>query len=286
VQENENDLQAVTESLPKYKWYHRIEIAEGVATRPIWDEMGQPHDDLWAGIEREQAKISLQGKDVLDVGCRDGLFSFAAERAGARRVLGIDNDVSRGATDLLIPYFRSSIEMRELNLYDLTPASHGSFDVVLCYGVLYHLRYPFLGLRKLVDVLHESGNLLIETAIVSDRRFSDEPVLYCPVDDSPYEWTSCSFFSVKGLEVTLDSIGMVLDRTVALRLPSELLTETASGSAPLVARQFFAFHKDSSVAKPSDYWEGKHDLNTRAMSVPPRQPGNRGRRPSTSLPPP
>ena len=286
MQENENHLQAVTKRLPKYKWYHRIEIAEGVATRTMWDEMGQPLDDLWAGIEREQAKISLQGKDVLDVGCRDGLFSFAAERAGARRVLGIDNDVSRGATELLIPYFRSSIEMRELNLYELTPASHGSFDVVLCYGVLYHLRYPFLGLRKLVDVLRESGNLLIETAIVSDRRFAGEPVLYCPVDDSPYEWTSCSFFSARGLEVTLDSLGMALDRTVTLRLPPELLTETSSGSRPQVARQFFAFHKDSSVAKPSDYWEGTHELNTRAVSRPPRQPGNRGQALSTSPPAP
>jgi len=277
VQANENDLRAVTESLARYKWYHRIEIAEGVATKTIWEERGQPHDDLWAGIEREQAKISLQGKDVLDVGCRDGLFSFAAERAGARRVLGIDNDVSRGATELLIPYFRSSVEMAELNLYELTPAAHGPFDVVLCYGVLYHLRYPFLGLRKLVDVLRESGSLLIETAIVVDPRFSDEPVLYCPVDDSPYEWSSCSFFSVRGLEVTLDSIGMVLDRTVALRLPPE-----SSGSRPQVARQFFAFHKDSSVAKPSEYWEARHELHTQAVTAPPREPG----RPSASPPAP
>jgi tRNA (mo5U34)-methyltransferase len=91
--------------------------------------------------------LDLRGKRVLDIGCRDGLFSFAAESMGAIDVIGIDNDLSRGATELLIPYFNSKVRMHQMNLYDLTPERFGTFDVVIFPGVLYHLRYPFWGLR-------------------------------------------------------------------------------------------------------------------------------------------
>ena len=47
----------------------------------------------------------LSYKRVLDVGCRDGLFCFAAENRGAAFVLGIDNNLSVGATEVSDPAF-------------------------------------------------------------------------------------------------------------------------------------------------------------------------------------
>ncbi|HEV3023628.1 MAG TPA: hypothetical protein VGX76_14235, partial [Pirellulales bacterium] len=47
------------------------------------------------------------------------------------------------------------------SIYDLDPARIGVFDVVLCCGVLYHLRYPLLGIDNLRRVCR--GELYLET---------------------------------------------------------------------------------------------------------------------------
>src|SRR5262249_36199841 len=147
--------------------YHIIKLAENVHT-PGWSEP-QVLQAQEAAL-RALRSLDLRGKRVLDIGCRDGLFSFEAERLGASEVIGIDNDLSRGAIELLIPHFNSKVRMQELNLYDLTPATFGLFDVVICPGVLYHLRYPFWGLKLVRDVISENGYLVLETAILVDEN--------------------------------------------------------------------------------------------------------------------
>ena len=61
----------------------------------------------------------MKGKRVLDIGCRDGIYSFEAEKMGAKEVIGIDNDISKPALEFLIPYFNSKVKMFEMNLFDL-----------------------------------------------------------------------------------------------------------------------------------------------------------------------
>jgi 2-polyprenyl-3-methyl-5-hydroxy-6-metoxy-1,4-benzoquinol methylase len=163
--------------------------------------------------------LDVRGKRVLDIGCRDGLFSFAAESMGAAEVVGIDNDLSKAATEFLIPFFNSKVRMHQMNLYDLKPESLGMFDVVICPGVLYHLRYPFWGLRAIRDVLKTGGHLLIETAIWVGER--NNAMLFCPIgEDNPYapDDTSCTFFNEKGLVDTLTSLGF---QTVQTKLLSK-----------------------------------------------------------------
>src|SRR5581483_174674 len=53
----------------------------------------------------------------------------------------------------------------------------GSFDIVFCYGLLYHLENPVAALRNMADVC--DGFLLLETVITDHAepilRLSDEP---------------------------------------------------------------------------------------------------------------
>lgn len=94
--------------------------------------------------------------------------------------------------------------------------------MVIFPGVLYHLRYPFWGLRAIRDVLKIDGHLLIETAIWEDER--NNAMLFCPIGaDSPYEGTSCTFFNEKGLVDTLKSLGF---QTVHM----DLLHKTAASA--------------------------------------------------------
>jgi SAM-dependent methyltransferase len=191
----------IQEAMKVYKFYHIIPLTETVSTP------GNPAYVPAQQMFMKQLKsLALKGKRVLDVGCRDGLFSFAAEKMGAAEVVGIDHDLSKPATEFLIPYFKSRVRMFEKNLYDLKAQELGLFEVILFPGVLYHLRFPFWGLKVLRDMMKPNGELLIETAIW--RGDPNNAMLFCPINnDSPYDWTSPTFFNVKGLVDTLKSLG-------------------------------------------------------------------------------
>lgn len=202
--------------LQKYKFYHVIQLTETLFT-PGWDHLL----DLQKPIHRFLRGIELKGKRFLDIGCRDGLFSFEAEKLGAKEVIGIDNDLSPAAIEFLIPYFNSKVQFHELNLLHLTPEKFGLFDVVLFAGVLYHLRYPFWALKMIRDVLNEDGLLIIETGIWVDSN--QRSLLFCPIgNESPYEPTSCTFFNIKGLIDTLFSLGLVVEQIELLNVQGSL----------------------------------------------------------------
>lgn len=207
------DEKQLIDELKKYNFFHIIKLTENIST--AGDPDAVPIQDV---ALRALRTIDLKDKRVLDIGCRDGLFSFEAEKLGARQVIGIDNDLSLGAVNLLIPYLNSKVKMYELNLMDLTPETFGMFDVVIFPGVLYHLRYPFWALKRIKDVLHEGGKLIVETAINIDDN--SRAMLFCPLaSDSPYGVTNCTFFNVKGLVDTLSSMELVTHETELLYTP-------------------------------------------------------------------
>ena len=168
----------------------------------------------------ELRRLDLHGKSVLDIGCRDGLYCFEAERLGAARVLGIDNDLSPAATEFLIPFFKSLVRMGEINIYDFKVAPEERFDVVILAGVLYHLRFPFYGLKCVIDLLKPGGTLIVETALL--LNFEKEPVLWCPPEaERPPRSTSVSYFNHPGLCAALSDFGMEQIECRAVISPSE-----------------------------------------------------------------
>lgn len=198
---------AIREALSKYKFYHVIRLTESIST-PGWTDPNTI--DIINMVIKALRSLDLRGKRVLDVGCRDGVFSFEAEKLGAREVFGIDNDLSRAAVEFLIPYFKSRVRMESLNLYDLQRERHGMFDVICFSGVLYHLRYPMWGLRCLREVLNDGGYLIIHTALyVDDNKVA---ILFCPIgDECPGDDpTHCTNFNLKGLVDTLYSLGLTV----------------------------------------------------------------------------
>ena len=64
------------------RWFHTIDLGDGIVT-PGQDESARKLG--WLHLPH-----SLQGKSVLDVGARDGFFSFEAERRGATRLVAVD----------------------------------------------------------------------------------------------------------------------------------------------------------------------------------------------------
>lgn len=187
--------------IKKYTFYHKIKIKDDIFTRETENEHFS-HRRLFKYID----DIDLRGKKVLDIGCRDGIFSFYAEKKGAKEIVAIDNNLSKGAVNFLIPYFNSKVKMYEKNLYELTENDFGKFDVIFFFGVLYHLREPITAIRKLSDILNEKGLILCETATTDN--IETKPLIYIPFKTGPYpeDPTSCAFFNTRGLEETFNSL--------------------------------------------------------------------------------
>jgi SAM-dependent methyltransferase len=232
------------EALTAYKWYHRIDLGDGLVT-PGWPDVLALQDHF----AKQVAALDLRGKRVLDIGCRDGLFSFQAERAGAAEVIGIDNDLSRGAVEFLIPHFASKVRMHQMNVLDLKPESFGEFDVVLFPGVLYHLRYPMWALKLIRDVMKVGAWLLTETAVV--HAWPQHAALWCPVGkESPYEGTSCTFFNMKGFIDTAQSLGIMTSLC-------SLLTKGEPQENHIYRAVFVSQHTGMDPAL-REYWDGAH----------------------------
>ena len=200
----------ILKEISKYRWYHHIKINDEITTTGFKKETFTQNKILSV-----LDNIDFKDKKVLDIGCRDGLFSFYAEKRGASEVVGIDNDLSKGAKEFLIPYFRSKVKMYLKNIYELKVSDFGQFDIIIFAGTLYHLRYPFYSLKIAKDVLKNGGTIVIETGVYLDDN--KRAILYCPIEsESEFDKTSCTFFNVKGLEDTLKSMGVIIKNTIIL----------------------------------------------------------------------
>src|SRR6201996_4023048 len=126
-------------------WYHQIEVAPGVVTPGV--------NDSQMILDTLRLPDDLSGLRVLDIGARDGFFSFECERRGAAEVVAIDYlPPEETGFPIAKKLVGSDVELRQANVYDLTPEEFGTFDLVLFLGVLYHLRDPMLALDRIADV--------------------------------------------------------------------------------------------------------------------------------------
>ncbi len=137
--------------------YHSIELPDGSVLPGL-----QTIDHLRWRLDHFGLPADLRGKRVLDVGAWDGWFSFECERRGAD-VVAVDCvalDTFIEAKQLI----GSKVEYLTLDVNELSARRLGRFDIVLFFGVLYHLRHPLLGLEKAVELSTDLA--LIESFVI------------------------------------------------------------------------------------------------------------------------
>lgn len=155
----------------KIKWTHKIELPSGI-TPGHWEPCHEHY-----GL----TDINFKNKRVLDVGCLDGLYSFYAEKQGAKEVVAIDiNDTKQGqfgkefnifqGQNTGFMYAHNALKSKvkyffPYSVYDLDEKIIGKFDIVLFLGVIYHLAHPILALEKINQVTRKGGIVAIETEI-------------------------------------------------------------------------------------------------------------------------
>lgn len=127
-------------------WFHNLHLPDGRQTAPdhfLGDFPSYKWNELASVLPED-----LSGWTALDVGCNAGYYTFELSRRGAD-VVGVDVDehylaqarwASRQFADL-----PGKVSFRHMQVYDLA-RTEMQYDLVLFLGVLYHLRYPLLGL--------------------------------------------------------------------------------------------------------------------------------------------
>jgi tRNA (mo5U34)-methyltransferase len=158
------DAAAIRERIKGLHWAHPVDLGFGIVTRPEWYVRRR--------FERRkrlmQIPANLQGWSVLDIGAWDGYFSWECERRGADRVLAIDtyawDHYGMGSFLAAREILGSKVEYMRRDVHDLTPENTGRFDLVMMFGVFYHLRNPLLGLERIASVTKKL--LICETHVL------------------------------------------------------------------------------------------------------------------------
>ncbi|MBI4101551.1 MAG: DUF1698 domain-containing protein [Candidatus Nealsonbacteria bacterium] len=162
------DKETVLKRMAKISyWWHSLELGYGIVTPGHHGGIHHPSGDK-ALLEKMKLPSDLTGKSVLDIGAWDGFYSFEAEKRGANKVVAIDNFyrddlewTGNQGFEVAKEILASRVDFKKASVYDLNPQEFGTFDIVFFFGVLYHLKYPFLALEKIYDVTRDM--LVLET---------------------------------------------------------------------------------------------------------------------------
>ena len=143
---------------------HDIQLAEGLSTRPGGADLDRLRRCLQ--IATDVLRRPLAELRVLDLGALEGQYAveFAAQGATAVAIEGREANIEKARVA------QEALELDRLELLhddvrSLSPDRHGTFDVVLCIGLLYHLDaddvFRFLG--QLAAVCE--GVLILDTHV-------------------------------------------------------------------------------------------------------------------------
>lgn len=93
------------------------------------------------------------GARVLDLFCANGAFAIRAAQAGATEVVGIDAEASRITVanllaEIIEPYVNASMRFHVADVHDVEKFGN-QFDIVMCFGGLYHISDPVSMLERL-----------------------------------------------------------------------------------------------------------------------------------------
>lgn len=180
---------ALRDEVNALRWFHQIDFGNGIVSPG------------WIGVDKIKRQsrylfdpMPVAGKTVLDIGCWDGAYSVEATRRGARQVLATDHFVwhspvgDRRAFDLTRRHLAPSIEVRDIDIPELSIDSVGRFDIVLFCGVFYHLRHPFEAVERISKIATEC--FVLETRLL--RTLDPRPFMrFYPngeLDGDPTNW--------------------------------------------------------------------------------------------------
>jgi tRNA (mo5U34)-methyltransferase len=161
-QRSQADARAFIE-LSDFLWHQRFELVAGVET--------PGEHDIGYLFQTARVPADLRGRSALDIGTSNGGAAFLMEGAGAAPVVAVDIYPEEWfGFGAVRSFLGSRVEYIRGTVYELDRLVRGrSFDIVLFWGVLYHLRHPLLALDQIRSVLSPEAEVSVETAVSDDE---------------------------------------------------------------------------------------------------------------------
>lgn len=177
----EPDLTEINKLVESCEWYHTIDLGNGIVTPGHYDH--RPY------LEYYCIPNNLSGKTILDIGAASGFFSFEFERRGGMvtatdlpdwfdhdfgPVYEPDQTPQSGDSYLHKPFeiakkiLGSQVNIKYINIYDISPETLGFFDLVFCGSVLIHLTDPIRALWNIANIT--KSRAIIATVITKEEK--------------------------------------------------------------------------------------------------------------------
>lgn len=195
-------------------WHHNFEVIPGVHVQGSYDPAFL--------LDMLKLPDRMEGLSVADLGASNGYFSFMLRKRGAK-VTAFDfrHKDNSGFGLLQMINGMTDIDHHHINVLDVTPERFGTFDVVLCLGLPYHVADPYKLLANCVALAKQ--RLLVESYCIDSElpdalrgfpvvRFIADPERL-PGNQQPNEDTSNFWgFTSKSLALMVRDLGFAVDR--------------------------------------------------------------------------
>jgi 2-polyprenyl-3-methyl-5-hydroxy-6-metoxy-1,4-benzoquinol methylase len=162
-------------------------------------------------------------KSVLDIGCGNGRFLHMVRQSIPDvEVLGVDqNDDALGVANIL------GIHTHNQSLSDFLEDDERKFEAITLWGVLEHVKNPFLTLRQVKKKLTGPGLIIVcvpnvESLVV--RTLWSKCSTFCP----QHLW----YFSRKTLELAFETSGLKMLAVHTIEPESYPITKALNGFSP------------------------------------------------------
>ncbi|WP_243358479.1 class I SAM-dependent methyltransferase [Fundidesulfovibrio terrae] len=154
-------------ALDSKAWYHQVDLFPGVTT---------PGPASLQGFLLDQVgPRGFEGKRVLDIGAWTGPYSFEVERRGGVVTSYDIQDPETSGYNLLRALKGSNAEYVRDSVYNLSTHFRNHFDVILFFGVFYHLKNPVWAFENIHAALKDGGIMLYEGAVL-EYAYTLDPV--------------------------------------------------------------------------------------------------------------
>ena len=159
-------------------------------------------------ITSDIAREPLSNLRVLDLGCLEGLYAieFALRGAEVLAIEGREANIAKArfAKDTLAI---NNLELVQDDVRNLSKKKYGSFDVVLCLGVLYHLDAPsvFPFMENVVDVCQRFAIIDTHVSTAREEFYVHNNKKYCGIYAQEHNPTSTTQERAKSLWASLDN---------------------------------------------------------------------------------
>lgn len=141
--------------MTKYSGYQTITHPDGTKIYGVFNT-----DKYFENIH---PYIDIPGKNILDVGCNDGMYSILAYKKGARSITLIDNEkiACENASDLMKIY-NVPFQVICTDIIDYRPTDY--HNIAFFFMVLHWIQDPFKFLRNLLPYITDSVAIIYRTA--------------------------------------------------------------------------------------------------------------------------